>query len=135
MTTRVRAVLLGGLALIAVLVVAGVGLLASSDLPARVTAPAVASLAPDARTSDDFAQAACVRLRLAAQGITAGGAADAVRTELAAARALAAEALRQDGRYAPLSGGLAALDEALRRDDPGAASAGLRVALDACGSS
>lgn len=133
MSRRVLAVLLGGALLVVGLVVAGLSLLAGDDdVPERVVAPPVASLAPDADGSADHARAACVRLDLAVQGISAGSAADTVRTELAAARALAAEALREDGRYASLSGGLATLDEAVRRDDPDAAATGVRVAQAAC---
>jgi hypothetical protein len=123
-------------AVVVVLAVAVAGVVAlaagsSSDRP-RVPAPPIASLAPQARTAPDLAAAACVRLRLAAQGIRAGGAADTVRHELAAARALAAEAVRRDGSFAALSGGVAALDEAVRRDDGPAAAVGLRVALEEC---
>jgi len=120
----------------AVLVV--VGLLAAfllvrpDPLPARVSAPAAASLAPNARTPEDFARAACVQVRLAAQGIQAGSAARGVRAQLASARALAAQAVREDGRWAALSGGVAALDEAVRRDEGAAAATGLSVALQQC---
>jgi hypothetical protein len=125
---------------VAVLLVVAVVLAAVAALVARspserprLTAPPIASLAPQARTAPDLAAAACVRLRLAAQGIRAGGAADTVRRELAAARALAAEAVRRDGSFAALSGGVAALDEAVRRDDGPTAVVGLRVALEECG--
>lgn len=124
------------LAVLAAVVGVVVGVVALTGRPAeppRVTAPPLASLAPDARTADDLARLACVRLRLAAQGIRAGSAAETVRRELAAARVLAAEAVRRDGRFAALSGGVAALDEAVRRDDGAAAAAGLRVALADCG--
>lgn len=129
MTRWVLAVL-GAVLLVVVGVVALTG--GPAEAP-RVAAPPLASLAPEARTADDLAGLACVRLRLAAQGVRAGGAAETVRRELAAARVLAAEAVRRDGRFAALSGGVAALDEAVRRDDAAAAAAGLRVALAACG--
>lgn len=129
MTSRL-ALLALGVVLVGVVAV----LLTRSDTPVRVTSPPVASLAPEARTPEEFARAACVRLRLVAQGIRADSSAETVRTELAAARALAAEAVRGDGRYAGLSGGVAALDEAVRRDRPDAAGVGLRIALAECGS-
>ena len=132
MTGRVVAVLVLGAGLVLALVVLGVALLRAPGTPARVAAPPVSSLAPDARTPDDFARAACVQVRLAAQGVTAGSAAQGVRSQLAAARALAAEAVRGDGRWTALSGGVAALDEAVRRDDGEAAAVGLRVALEEC---
>lgn len=94
--------------------------------------PPLASLAPDATTADDYAQAACVRLRLVSQGVAADSAASVVRTELAAARVLAAAALRRDGRWAGLSGGLAALDQAVAADDAAAAGSALQVALAEC---
>lgn len=125
-------VLVAGVLLVAALLTAGV-LLLRDPAQERVRAAPVASLAPDAQVPAEFAQAACVRVRLAAQGIAAGSAADVVRSQLAAARALAAEALRGDGAYAALSGGLAVLDEAVRRDDPAAADVGLRTVLEACG--
>ena len=97
--------------------------------------PPLASLAPGASTAEDYAEAACVRLRLAAQGVAADSAASVVRRELAAARALAAAALRRDGRWAGLSGGIAALDEAVGADDGAAAGPALQVALRECASS
>ena len=132
MSARVVAVLAAGALLFAALVVVGIALLQGPDAPARVPAPPVASLAPGAESAEDFARAACVRLSLAAQGISADSSAETVRRELAAARVLAAEALRRDGSYAPLSGGIAALDEALQRDDGAAAGQAVSVALDAC---
>lgn len=124
---------------VAVVVLLAVGLaalglarLSGPDDAPRVPPPAMASLAPQARTADDFARAACVRLSLAVQGISADSAAETVRRELAAARALAAEALRRDGTYAELSGGVAALDDAVRRDDAEAAATAVRVARQAC---
>ena len=100
--------------------------------PPRVTAPSLDELAPRARTSGDFAELACVHVRLASQGIQADAAATTVRTELASARVLAAEALRRDGRFAALSGGVAALDEAVRRDDGSGVGVSLRVVLREC---
>ena len=100
--------------------------------PERVTAPPAASLAPGAADAEDFADASCVRLRLVQQGIAADSAAEVVRRELASARVLAAEALRRDGRWAALSGGVAALDEAVRRDEGEVAADALRVALEQC---
>lgn len=132
MTARGVLVLSLGLLLVVALVVAGALLLREPAAPARVSAGPVTSLAPEARTPADLARAACVRVRLAAQGISADSAAETVRTQLAAARALAAEAVRGDGGWAPLSGGVAALDEAVRRDDGPAAEVGLRVALEEC---
>lgn len=132
MSGRAAAALLVGLVLVLALAGTGAALLRGEDVPPRVVAPPLASLAPDARSADELARAACVRLRLAAQGIRAGAAADAVRRELAGARALSAAALRGDARYAPLSGGIAALDEAVRRNDPVAATEGLRTALASC---
>lgn len=125
-------VLVAGALVAAGLLAAGLALLRPDSTPARVTAPPVASLAPDASSPEDLARAACVQLRLAAQGIQAGGAAQDVRTQLASARALAAQAVRGDGRWAALSGGVAALDEAVRRDSGSAAAAGLRVSLEQC---
>ena len=104
----------------------------TSEPTVRVPAPPLASLAPQARTADELARAACVRVALAAQGIRAGGSAQTVRRELSAARALAAEAVRRDGRFAALSGGIAALDEAVRRDAGPDAAVGVRVALAEC---
>jgi len=133
-TSRVAVVLVLGVALVVGLAVvaAVMVLLPRPETPSRVSSPPVASLAPDAHTPEDFARAACVRLRLGAQGIRADSSAETVRTELAAARALAAEAVRGDGRYAGLSGGVAALDEAVRRDQPDSAGVGLRIALAEC---
>jgi hypothetical protein len=127
--SRVLAMLAAGL-----LVVAGLGLwlLRGSDEPARVVAPSAVSLAPGAVDAEDFAQAACVRLRLVEQGIAAESAASTVRRELASARVLAAEALQRDGRWAALSGSVAALDEAVRRDDGATAVQALRVAQQEC---
>jgi len=127
---RTVAALLLGAVTVAGPVIGAVLLLGSGQEAApRVPAPPVASLAPGARSADDFARAACVRLRLAAQAVQADAAAATVRTELAAARALAAAALRRDGRYAALSGAVAALDEAVRADEGATAAGGLRVAL------
>jgi hypothetical protein len=100
-----------------------------------VVVPPLASLAQDATTASDYADAACVRLRLVAQGVTADSAASVVRQELAAARVLAAAALRRDGRWAGLSGGIAALDEAVTADDGAAAGPALQVALRECSGS
>lgn len=102
--------------------------------PARVPAPSISELAPRARTPEDLARAACVRLELATQAVQADGPAATVRQELAAARVLAAEAMRRDASFAELSGGIAALDEAVRRDEPEAAGLGLRIAAEQCGS-
>lgn len=110
---------------VALLLVAG----CSAD---RVSAPPLASLAPDATTAADYAEAACVRLRLVAQGVAADSSASVVRQELAAARVLAAAALRRDGRWAGLSGGIAALDEAVSADDGAVAVPALQVALAEC---
>lgn len=132
MSRRAVAVLVLGLLVVAALLATGVLLLRPEPPPPRVSAPPLASLAPDAGSADDLARAACVQLRLAAQGIQAGSAAQDVRGQLAAARALAAQAVREDGRWAALSGGVAALDEAVRRDEGAAAAAGLRVALQEC---
>jgi hypothetical protein len=118
--------------LLAGLLLGGSQLLRAEPAPARVTAPPADALAPGARTPEELARAACVQLRLAAQGLQADSSAPDVRSELAAARVLAAEALRGDARFTQLSGGAAALDEAVRADDPGAAAVGVRVALDAC---
>ena len=106
--------------------------LAGCSSSADVEAPPLASLAPDARTGADYAEAACVRLRLVAQGVAADSAATVVRQELAAARVLAAAALRRDGQWAGLSGGIAALDEAVAADDGAAAGPALQVALREC---
>lgn len=110
---------------VAVLVVAG----CSAD---RVSAPPLASLAPDATSAADYAEAACVRLRLVAQGVAADSSASVVRRELAAARVLAAAALRRDGRWAGLSGGIAALDASVAADDGAVAGPALQVALREC---
>lgn len=126
-----RVVVAVGVLLVVGLAALGLARLSGPD-DARVPPPAVASLAPQARTADDFARAACVRLSLAVQGIAADSAAETVRRELAAARVLAAEALRRDGTYAELSGGVAALEDAIRRDDATAAGTAVRVARQAC---
>lgn len=132
MSRRPLLVVTLGLLLVAGLLTAGIALL-RPDAPAqRVAAPPAASLAPDARTPEDLARAACVQVRLAAQGIQAGRPAQEVRVQLAAGRSLAARALRGDGRWAALSGGVAALDEAVRRDEGAPAATGLRVALAEC---
>ena len=132
MSSRVLAVLVGGALLVVALAAVGLALLTGDDTEPRVSAPPAASLAPDAQEPADFARAACVRLRLAVQGVAADSATETVRAELAAARVLAAEALSEDGSYAPLSGGIAALDEAVRTDDPDAAATAVRVARAAC---
>ena len=113
-------------------VLAAVWLFRSSGPPERVRAPSVRELAPNALTPTDLAEAACVRVDLATQAIQANAAAETVREELAAARALAAEAMEGDARFSALSGGVSALDEAVRRDEPEAASLGLRVARERC---
>ncbi|HUR50403.1 MAG TPA: hypothetical protein VMY88_12865 [Acidimicrobiales bacterium] len=100
--------------------------------PSRVQSPAVEEIAPRARTADDFAQLACVHVRLAGQAVQADAPAATVRSELAAARTLAAEALLRDGRFSSLSGGIAALDDAVRMDDARAARVGLQVSLQEC---
>ena len=107
-------------------------LLAGCSSEGAAPAPPLASLAPGASSAQDFADAACVRLRLVAQGVAADSSASVVREELAAARVLAAAALRRDGRWAGLSGGVAALDEAVRADDGAAAGSAVRVALQEC---
>lgn len=83
-------------------------------------------------TAQEYAGAACVRLRLVEQGVAANSAAATVRANLAEARSLAAEASRLDAAWVALSGGLAALDEAVSRNDGTAAATGLRVAREAC---
>ena len=126
---------LGVLIMLAVAVAGGLVaffLLRSPTPPERVEAPAVRELAPKARTPAELAEAACVRVDLAIQAIQANAAAETVRKELAAARALAAAAMKVDARFAALSGGVSALDEAVRRDEPEAASLGLRVAAERC---
>lgn len=133
MTARVAALLAAGALLAVTLVGVVIALLSESGEPARFPAAPASSLAPGAESADDFARAACVRLSLAVQGITADSPAETVRRELAAARLLAAEALRRDGEYAELSGGVAALDDAVRRDDATAAATAVRVARQACG--
>lgn len=100
--------------------------------PDRVTAPPVDELAPGARDAPEFAEAACVRVDLATQGIRADASAATVRAELAAARRLASAALRIDPRFTALSGGIAALDEAVRRDEPRDAEVALQVTLKEC---
>ena len=100
--------------------------------PPRVAAPRLEELAPQARNASDFAELSCVHVRLANQSIQADAAATTVRTELASARALAAEALRRDGRFAALSGGVASLDEAVRHDDGEAAGVALAVVSEQC---
>lgn len=100
--------------------------------PPRVTPPRLEELAPRARTAADYAELSCVHVRLANQTIQADGAAATFRTELASARALAAEALRRDARFAALSGGVSALDEAVRDDDAEAAKVSLAVVLEQC---
>ena len=104
----------------------------SPAAPERVSAPPIDELAPEARDAFELADAACVRVGLATQAIRADGSADTVRRELAAARRLAAAALRRDPRFTALSGGLAALDEAVRRDEARDADVALKVALREC---
>lgn len=100
--------------------------------PPRVEAPPITELAPQAKSAADFAELACVHLRLANQGVQADASAGTVREELAAARALAAEALKQDARFTGLSGGISALDEAVRNNDAPATRVGMKVALKEC---
>ena len=97
-----------------------------------IAVPAAAVLAPSAVSGADFAAAACTGVRLVQQGITAGAAADSVRRDLAGARVVAAEAARRDPRYQSLSGGVAALDEALRVDDGPTARLAMLVARANC---
>lgn len=120
--------------MIGVLAAAGAVLLLTTYFgpPPRVQAPSVEQLAPAARTAPDFADLACVHLRLANQAVQADAPAATVRRELAAARALAAEALERDARFAALSGGIAALDEAVRNDDAASAAVAVRAALEEC---
>lgn len=115
-----------------VLLVALVLVLSGCTSSDDVVSPPLGSLAPGASSAEDFADAACVRLRLVAQGVAADSAASVVRQELAAARVLAAAALRRDGRWAGLSGGVAALDEAVAADDGAVAGPALQVALREC---
>ena len=103
-----------------------------SALPPAVSAAPVTVLAPGATSGADLAAAACVRLRLARQGVVANASAQSVQQELAEARELATEAARRDPTYVALSGGVAALDEAVRRDAGADAALGLRVALANC---
>ncbi len=128
----VGAVLVAGLAACVVAVVVATSADPPVASPTPVETRTAAQLAPAARTPVDFARASCVRLRLAAQGVQADSSAEVVRVELAAARVLAAAALSGDGRWAALSGGVAALDEAVTRDDATAAALGLQSALAAC---
>lgn len=121
--------LLVGLALLAAVV--GLAVVASRGRDAAPL-PSASQLAPGATTAKDFAAAACLRLRFVEQGVRANSSADAVRRSLAEARVLAAEASVRDQVWVPLSGGVAALDEAVRRDDPEAAGIGLRSARAAC---
>lgn len=116
---------------LAALVVAAISYFSPST-PPRVTAPPVRELAPDARDAHDLAAAACVRLDLATQAIRANGHAETVRRELAAARSLAAAALQRDARFIALSGGTAALDEAVRRDEGREAEIALKVTSKEC---
>ena len=109
-----------------------VGLTSFFGPPPRVDSPPLHELAPEARTATDFARLSCAYVRLANQSIQADAAAPTVRTELASARALAAEALRREGRFASLSGGVASLDEAVRNDDGDSAAVGLRVVSEEC---
>lgn len=125
---RIGALLAGGLAAAG----AVAGLTTVFGPPPRVTAPTLDELAPEARTAADFARLSCVHVRLTGQAIQADAAAQTVREGLASARALAAEALRRDGRFASLSGGVASLDEAVRNDDRAAAKIGLPVVLGEC---
>ena len=98
----------------------------------RVAPPDLQELAPRARSAADFARLSCVHVGLANQAIQADAAARTVRIELAAARVLASEALRRDGRYAALSGGVAAVDESIRNDDGDAAAIALPVVVEQC---
>lgn len=124
------------LALLLALLVAGAAVMAVRAAGPQQRAGAeprpLSSLAPPGATAGELARLACARLSLAAQGIRAQAAAEPVRRELADARVLAAQAVRQDGRFAALSGGLAALDDAVTRDDGRAAGLALRVALAEC---
>jgi hypothetical protein len=110
----------------------GVLLAAGCQSHAAVPVPPAASLAPDAVSGEDFARAACVQLRLAEQGITADSPAATVRRELAEARELAGAAAARDPAYSALSGGAAALDDAVLRDDPSAADVAVRVVRANC---
>ncbi|GAC1442900.1 MAG: hypothetical protein NVSMB55_14920 [Mycobacteriales bacterium] len=94
--------------------------------------PSASELAPGAFTAEQLAQAACVHLRLAQQAVVADSAADTVLVELQRARVLAAAAVDRDSRFSALSGAAAALDAALRADDPGAAGLAVRVVRASC---
>ena len=125
---------LGWTLLVIALAVAVVGALAylSPATPQRVTSPPARELAPEARDAHELAEAACLRVNLATQAIRANASAETVREELAAARSLAAAALRRDARFTALSGGVSALDEAVRRDEPRDAEVALKVTLREC---
>lgn len=84
-------------------------------------------------SADELAAEACARLRLVEQGVRADASGETVLLELARARAAAQAASERDPRWVALAGGVAALDEAVRADDPGATSVGLRVARAECG--
>lgn len=99
---------------------------------AQPVEPTAAALAPRAFTAEQLAAAACVHLRLAQQGVLADSAADTVRVELTRARVLARAAVGKDARFAALSGAAAALDEALRADDPATAAVAVRVVRASC---
>ena len=121
--------LLVAVLLLAVVATVVVVVRSTSDEPPGASA---AALAPSARTARDFAVAACVRVRLVEQGVQANSAAADVTRSLREARVLAAEAARRDPVWIGLSGGVAALDEAVRADDGTAASIGLRAARAMC---
>ena len=125
---------LGWTLLVVVLAAAVVGALAylRPAVPERVTSPPARDLAPEARDAHGLAEAACVRVDLATQAIRADSSAETVRNELAAARSLASAALRRDARFTALSGGVSALDEAVRRDEPRDAEVALNVVLQEC---
>lgn len=99
---------------------------------AAPTEPTAAVLAPQAFTGEQYAEAACVHLRLAEQGVLANADAGTVRVELTRARVLARAAVGKDSRFAALSGAAAALDAALGKDDPAAAAIAVRVVRASC---
>ena len=130
---RASAKLMPVLLPVLMLAVALTGCQQLAPMPEAMPEPQTAGqLAPQARTPTELARASCVRLRLAAQAVQADSAVTVVQAELAAARVLAAAAVRTDGRWAALSGGIGTLELALKADDAEAARVGLETALGAC---
>lgn len=110
----------------------GVLVAAGCQSHSAVQVPPAASLASATVSGDELARAACVQLRAVQQGVAADSSSSTVRRELAEARQLAGAAAERNPAYSALSGGAAALDDAVTRDDPAAADVAIRVVQANC---